>query len=78
MSGPRDRQSFDADPQLAALLTSLQLHGHQPGGTDSPGWSDPAWVHAVADPPRRPFYLVAGQDLSAEEWSALTAPDRDA
>ena len=32
----------------------------------------------VADPPRRPFYLPAGHDLSAEEWNRLTAPDRDA
>ena len=31
----------------------------------------------VADPPRRPFYLPAGHDLSVEEWNRLTAPDRD-
>lgn len=30
----------------------------------------------VVDPPRRPFYLPAGQDLSVE-GDALTAPDRD-
>lgn len=32
----------------------------------------------VADPPRRPFYLPAGQTISnAEQWDALTAADRD-
>lgn len=31
----------------------------------------------VADPPRRPFYLPAGQNVSVEEWNALSAPDRD-
>ncbi|MFF4879401.1 hypothetical protein [Micromonospora sp. NPDC000668] len=32
----------------------------------------------VADPPRRAFYLPAGQTISSpEEWEALTNPDRE-
>jgi hypothetical protein len=34
--------------------------------------------YTTADPPRRAFYLPRGQTISsAEEWDALTNPDRD-
>jgi hypothetical protein len=74
----------DVDPDRWPVLVS----------TDVPGWhrfdmtasevvyrviADPEFKpFTVADPPRRPFYLPAGQGVSsAEEWDALTAPDRD-